>query len=119
MLSLAAAAFAAVPALADEPRPLAFTVGEDAYIVPEDGFASIEPGEQGGLELCFDSGVETALAGFTRRHRGQTVEVTIGETSVFHLQMVEPYDGGCILWPLHPQIAENYRRMLTGRRGDD
>lgn len=116
--ALAAAALAAAPALAAEPQPLAFTAGEDVYVVPQDGFASIAPGEQGGLELCFEPAVEAALGDFTARHRGETVEITLGKSSVFHLQVVEPYDGGCITWPLHPRIAETYRGLLTGTPGD-
>ena len=27
---------------------------------------------------------------------------------------MEPYEGGCITWPVHPMVAANYLAMLTG-----
>ena len=111
--ALLALVLLATPALA-APQPLAFTVDEDTYTVPDGGLTKVETVDKSGLSFCMTPEVEAALADFTSAHQGETVEVTIGETSVFHLQIVTPYDGGCITWPLHPMVANSYRGLLTG-----
>ncbi|UOM35446.1 hypothetical protein [Acuticoccus sp. I52.16.1] len=99
-------------ALAATPEPLAFTVDADSYVVPDGDIVSVEQKE--GLTFCLAPGAEKALSAFTASHTGETVAISIGETNVTHLKIVTPYDGGCINWPLHPKVAENYRRMLLG-----
>ena len=115
----AATAFAGATAAAADPQPLSFSVGEDRHIVPPAELASLEIGEQGGLTLCFSDAEQQALRDFTADHIGDTVTVSIGEAKVFFLQVVEPYDGGCIDWPLHLRVAESYRARLTGTGGGE
>ncbi|SFG71796.1 hypothetical protein SAMN04488020_103280 [Palleronia marisminoris] len=88
-------------------------------MVPPAGLTSLEAGEEGGLTLCFSDTQQEALREFTGDHIGDTVTVAIGEAKVFFLQVVEPYDGGCIDWPLHPRVAESYRARLTGTSGGE
>jgi hypothetical protein len=109
-----AAALAAAPALAAEPEALIFSAGTDSYAVPAEALASLEAGGEGGLTLCFSEAAEAEIAAFTERQQGGTVTVSIGERALFDLQVVEPYAGGCITWPLHPKLAETYRGWLTG-----
>lgn len=99
-------------ALGQAAEPLAFTVDEARYEVPAGGVLSAEVKE--GLTFCLAPEVETALAEFTASHIDETVAISIGDTSVVHLKIVTPYDGGCINWPLHPKVAANYKRMLMG-----
>ena len=115
----AAAAFAVATAAAAEPQPLSFSTGEDRHVVPPTELLSLEVGEQGGLTLCFSEAQQRALHDFTSDHIGDTVTVSIGETEVFFLQVVEPYDDGCIVWPLHPRVAEAYRARLTETSGEE
>lgn len=115
----AATAFAVATAAAADPQPLSFSAGEDRHEVPRSGLASLEAGEAGGLTLCFTDPQQQALRDFTADHIGDTVTVSIGEEKVFFLQVVEPYDGGCIDWPLHPRMADSYRARLTGAPGSE
>lgn len=105
------ALFAAGPAAAAA-EALTFSVGEDRYTVPADGFLSVE--EKEGLTFCLTPEVETALTAFTASHIDETVAIAIGGDNVFYLKIVKPYGGGCINWPLHPVMAKSYREMLTG-----
>lgn len=99
-------------ALAQTAEPLAFTVEDARYEVPPGGVVRAEVKE--GLTFCLAPDSEAALADFTASHIDETVAISIGETNVIHLKIVTPYDGGCINWPVHPKVAENYRRMLMG-----
>ncbi len=120
---VAATSFAVASAATAEPQPrpqpLSFSVGEARHVVPPTELSSLEVGEEIGLTLCFSEAQQQALQDFTGDHIGDTVTVSIGETKVFFLQIVEPYDGGCIDWPLHPRVAESYRARLTGSGGDE
>ena len=115
-LRLGVTALAAVAsgcaAAAAGPQPLSFTVEGDRYVVPEGGLTRVD--ETDGLTFCLAPAVAEALTDFTHAHTGETVAIAIGDTDVFHLRIVKPYDGGCINWPLHPVVAKNYRQMLTG-----
>ncbi|WP_375262985.1 hypothetical protein [Palleronia sp.] len=114
-LSVAAAlALATGSVAAAEPQVLSFSAGEDTHEVPPPELSSLEVGEQGGLTICFSDAQQQALHDFTASHIGDTVTVLIGASEVFFLQVVEPYEDGCIVWPLHPQVAETYRARLTG-----
>lgn len=114
-----ATACAVATAAAAEPQPLSFSAGEDRHVVPPEGLTSLEAGEEGGLTLCFSDAQQEALRDFTADHIGDTVTVSIGEAKVFFLQVVEPYDDGCIDWPLHPRVSESYRARLTGTSGGE
>ena len=109
LVALGTAAQAAEP-----PRPLSFISGLSRYEVPENGFDSIEFKPDRGLELCMTDPIEEDVAEFTRTNVGAVVRITIGETEITRVQIVEPYDGGCITWPIHPMVAANYIAMLTG-----
>ncbi|WP_226579730.1 hypothetical protein [Acuticoccus sediminis] len=111
-----AALFAAhiASAYAAAAEPLSFTVEGDSYVVPRDDLVSVETHETGGLTFCLAPGAEKALTDFTARHPDETVSIAIGDTNVFYLKIVKPYGGGCINWPLHPKVAQNYRNMLLG-----
>lgn len=115
----AAAAFPIAAGAATEPQLLSFSADEDRHVVPPTELSSLEVGDEGGLTLCFSEAQQQALHDFTTDHIGDTVTVSIGETEVFFLQVVEPYDDGCIVWPLHPRVAEAYRARLTGTSGDE
>ena len=108
------AAHDGVPHGGDGPRPLVLSVGRSYYAVPEDGFESLGYRRGSGLELCLTDAAERDVADFTEAHLGEVVRVAIGETQVFALEVVEPYEGGCITWPVHPMVAANYLAMLTG-----
>lgn len=112
-LALALVALAATPAAA-APEALAFAAGAERLEVPQGGLARVEAVEGEGLRVCPAPAVEAALAAFTERHRGEVVTVTIGERPVIHLEVVEPYAGGCVGWPLHPRAAAAYRARLIG-----
>jgi hypothetical protein len=99
---------------AEGPRALSFSSGEDRYEVPTDGFASLGYREDAGMEICMTAPVETEVAAFTEAHIDEVVVVAIGETEVTRVQIVSPYEGGCINWPIHPIVAANYIAMLTG-----
>ena len=111
-------AIGAAHAHAAAPVPLSFTVGEDVYTVPPSGLAEVELPEGGGLRFCPTPEVEQEIGAFTARHVDEVVEVKIGETSVFRVQIKTPYASGCIHWPLHPVIAARYRDMLLGTGGN-
>ena len=106
---------APAPALAqDGPRPLTFSSEGESYEVPTDGFESLDYHQDTGLALCLTEPVEREVAAFTEAHVGDVVRVAIGETQVFAVEVVTPYAGGCIDWPVHPMVAANYVAMLTG-----
>ena len=112
---LAAALLAPLAAPAQEgPRPLTFTSGADRYEVPADGFESIDYKETVGLELCLKEPVEREVSDFTEAHMGEIVHVAVGDLEVIVVEIVTPYEGGCIAWPVHPVVAANYVAMLTG-----
>ena len=105
----------AAPAVAQEgPRPLTFSSGGESYAVPADGFESLDYAKGTGLSLCLTEPVEREVAAFTADHVGDVLRVAIGETEVFAVEVVAPYAGGCIDWPIHPIVAANYVAMLTG-----
>ncbi|MEM9224849.1 MAG: hypothetical protein AAGB11_21005 [Pseudomonadota bacterium] len=114
LAAAAALALAASGALAAEPQPLSFTVGEDRYQVPDKGITSVDIKQNNGLTFCLSEPVVKNLSEFTKKHKGEMVAVAIGPTEVFRIQIVKPYEGGCINWPLHDRVAANYRAMLTG-----
>ena len=109
-----AAALAPLGAAGAEREALSFAVGEERYVVPEDGLASVEAVLEEGLRLCPTPEVERALADLTGRHRGEVVTVSIGDRPVFHLEIAEPYASGCLGWPMPPRLAAVYRGRLTG-----
>ena len=98
-----------------EPRALSFTSGIRRYEVPPDGFNTITYKRESGLELCMTEPVEKEVSAFTEKHRGEVVTVAIGDVEVIKVQIVTPYAGGCLTWPIHPMIAANYIAMLTGQ----
>ena len=115
MRAVALVALLAAPALAqDEPRPLTFSSEGESYEVPADGFESLDYAEGTGLALCLTEPVEREVAAFTEAHVGDVVRVAIGDTEVIAVEVVNPYEGGCIKWPIHPMVAANYVAMLTG-----
>lgn len=116
---VAVALMASPAALAAEPRPLSFSVNDDVYTVPSGGLETIELMDAGGLRLCPTHSVEEAIAAFTMAHRGEIVAVRIGEIDVFRLEIVKPYGGGCISWPVHPKVAAVYRGLLLGDQEDN
>ena len=121
--AIAGAALAAGPASAhdgaphagDGPRPLVLSVGRSHHAVPEDGFESLGYRRGSGLELCLTDAAERDVAAFTEAHLGAVVRVAIGETQVFALRVVEPYEGGCITWPVHPHGRGQLPRHADGR----
>ena len=115
MRALVLAVLVASPALAQEgPRPLTFSSEGDSYEVPADGFESLDYAKETGLALCLTEPVEREVAAFTSGHVGDVVRVAIGDTQVIAVEVVAPYEGGCINWPVHPMVAANYVAMLTG-----
>ena len=115
MRALALTALLAAPAAAQEgPRPLVFSAEGERYEVPADGFESLDYAEDTGLSLCLTEPVEREVTALTERHVGDVLRVAIGETQVIAVEVVNPYAGGCIRWPVHPVVAANYVAMLTG-----
>ena len=111
---LAGGLVAASTAHAADAEKLSFAVESETYTVPDGGLLSAEAGAQGGLTFCLAPAVEADLSAFTGSHVGETVAVAIGDTTLFHLQIVDPYKNGCITWPLHPELAKRYRARLLG-----
>lgn len=112
---MAAAGFLLAPAvLAADAESLSFTVGEDRLTIAPQDIDSAAPEDRIGLTLCLDDEADAAVSDFTKAHRGAVVDVRIGETMVFQPKIGEPYEGGCIKWPLHPVLAERYRARLLG-----
>ena len=115
MRALVLMALAAAPAAAQEgPRPLTFSSEGESYEVPADGFESLDYAAETGLSLCLTEPVEREVTAFTADHVGDVLRVAIGETQVIAIEVVNPYQGGCIRWPVHPVVAANYVAMLTG-----
>jgi ferric-dicitrate binding protein FerR (iron transport regulator) len=102
------AAALALPAHAD---PLAFTAGGERHEVAPAGLASVAFDK--GLNICLTDAASRALVDFTARHLGETVAVDIGATNVVHLKLLKPFAGGCINWPVHPEVGRRYQALLA------
>lgn len=98
----------------EAPMPLSFEATLDRYEVPEGGLESVEWTEEAGLQICPTEPVQTELTAFTTEHQGEIATIAIGTTEVLRIELVTPYDGGCIGWGVHPVVAANYIAMLTG-----